>query len=138
MTRERGFILKMSGSHEGIVLLLSVIPTGLNAEELTRIEKFTRGQALSYVESFRRFMPGMENCELTMMGPLIGCNVFLRQLIREKKIPFSIGIPYHEREMVFETGEDDFYSEANMYHLKKSIDQLNKGKVIEHDLIPAD
>ena len=72
MTRERGFILKMTGSSEVIVLLPSVIPSGLNAEELTRIEKFTRGQALSYVEAFRRFMPGMENCELTMIGPSIG------------------------------------------------------------------
>ena len=72
MTRERGFILKMKGSHEVIVLLPSVIPSGLDAEELTRIEKFTRGQAFSYVESFKRFMPGMENCELTMIGPSIG------------------------------------------------------------------
>ena len=72
MTRERGFILKMSGSNEVIVLLPSVIPSGLSAEELTHIEKFTRGQALSYVEAFRRFMPGMENCELTMIGPSIG------------------------------------------------------------------
>ena len=72
LTRERGFILKMTGSQEVIVLLPSVIPTGLSAEELTQMEKFTRGQALHYVEAFRRFMPGMENCELTMIGPSIG------------------------------------------------------------------
>ena len=72
LTRERGFILKMTGSQEVIVLLPSVIPTGISAEELTQMEKFTRGQALSYVEAFRRFMPGMENCELTMIGPSIG------------------------------------------------------------------
>ena len=72
LTRERGFILKMTGSQEVIVLLPSVIPTGLSAEELTQMEKFTRGQALYYLEAFRRFMPGMENCELTMIGPSIG------------------------------------------------------------------
>ena len=72
LTRERGFILKMTGSQEVIVLLPSVIPEGLNAEELTRMEKFTRGQALYYLEAFRRFMPGMENAELTMIGPSIG------------------------------------------------------------------
>ena len=65
-------------------------------------------------------------------------NVFLRQMIREKEIPFSIGIPYPERERLLETGDDDFYSEANMSHLRHSIAQLNKGKVIEHDLIKAD
>ena len=72
LTRERGFILKMSGSHEVVVLLPSVIPSGLSAEELTRMEKFTRSQALGYLEAFRRFMPGMEECELTMIGPSIG------------------------------------------------------------------
>ena len=72
LTRERGFILKMTGSQEVIVLLPSVIPEGIDAEELTRMEKFTRGQALYYLEAFRRFMPGMENAELTMIGPSIG------------------------------------------------------------------
>lgn len=72
LTRERGFIQKMTGSQEVMVLLPSVIPAGLNAEQLTQMEKFTRGQALYYMEAFRRFMPGMENCELTMIGPSIG------------------------------------------------------------------
>ncbi|MBR4195641.1 MAG: FAD-dependent oxidoreductase [Synergistaceae bacterium] len=72
LTRERGFILKITGSQEVIVLLPSVIPEGLNAEELTRMEKFTRSQALYYLEAFKRFMPGMENAELTMIGPSIG------------------------------------------------------------------
>lgn len=72
LTRERGFILKISGSQEVIVLLPSVIPDGLDAEELTRMEKFTRGQALYYLEAFKRFLPGMENAELTMIGPSIG------------------------------------------------------------------
>ena len=36
------------------------------------MEKFTRGQAIYYLEAFRRFMPGMEKAELTMIGPSIG------------------------------------------------------------------
>lgn len=36
------------------------------------MEKFTRGQALYYLEAFKRFMPGMERAELTMIGPSIG------------------------------------------------------------------
>ena len=65
-------------------------------------------------------------------------NVFLRQVIREKEIPFSISIPYHEKERLLITGDDDFYEEANMSHLRHSIDQLNKGRVIERELIPAE
>lgn len=72
LTRESGFILKMTGSQEVIVLLPSVIPSGLSAEELTQMEKFTRGQALYYLEAFRKFMPGMGKAELTMIGPSIG------------------------------------------------------------------
>lgn len=72
LTRERGFIQVMSGSNEVMVLLPSVIPNGISAEDITEMEKYTRGQALYYIEAFRRFMPGMENCELTMIGPSIG------------------------------------------------------------------
>lgn len=72
LTRERGFVQKMSGSQEVMVLLPSVIPNGLGAREMTHMEKFTRGQAIYYMEAFRRFLPGMEHCELTMIGPWIG------------------------------------------------------------------
>ena len=72
LTRERGFVQKMTGSNEVYVLLPSTIPAGLTAQELTRMEHETRKQAIYYVEAFRRFMPGMENCELTMIGPSIG------------------------------------------------------------------
>ncbi len=65
-------------------------------------------------------------------------DVFLRQVIREKEIPFSIGIPYPERERLLNTGDDDFYSEANMSHLRHSIAQLNEGKILERELIPTE
>jgi len=72
LTRERGFIQKITGSQEVIVLLPSIIPTGLSAKELTRLETETRRQAIYYAQALKQFMPGMENSELTMIGPAIG------------------------------------------------------------------
>ena len=36
------------------------------------MELDTRRQVLYYVEAFRRYLNGMEQCELTMIGPSIG------------------------------------------------------------------
>ncbi len=101
LTRERGFIQVMSGSSEVQVLLPSVIPTGLSAAEVTEMEKFTRGQALYYIEAFRRFMPGMEKCELTVIGPSIGFRetrrmagkytLSAKDVLERHKFPDSIG-----------------------------------------------
>jgi DNA-damage-inducible protein J len=56
-------------------------------------------------------------------------NVFIRQTVRERKIPFSIAA---EAEPVY--GEDDkddpFYSEENMKWLMESIQQAKEGKII--------
>lgn len=48
------------------------MPTGLSSQELTKMELDTRRQVLYYVEAFRRYLKGMEQCELTMIGPSIG------------------------------------------------------------------
>lgn len=72
LTREKGFILKREGSNQVAVLLPSVMPTGLSSQELTKMELDTRRQVLYYVEAFRRYLKGMEQCELTMIGPSIG------------------------------------------------------------------
>lgn len=72
LTRERGFVLKKESSNTVAVLLPSVIPTSLTAEEVTSYEKDTRKQVLYYVEAFRKYLPGMENCELAVIGPSIG------------------------------------------------------------------
>lgn len=72
LTRERGFIQKMTGSSEVMVLLPTVIPSSLHASEVSKMEQDTRRQCLYYYETLRRFMPGMENAELTMIGPSIG------------------------------------------------------------------
>lgn len=72
LTKEKGFILKKENSNIVCVLLPSVIPNGLTAQEMTRMERETRKQVLSYVQALRMFMPGMEHCELAVIGPSIG------------------------------------------------------------------
>ena len=49
---------------------------------------------------------------LTMSTAL---NIFVKKVIREKRIPFDVSI-------------DPFYSESNMKAIKESIEQLEEGK----------
>ncbi len=49
-------------------------------------------------------------------------NIFVKRVIRDRKIPFEVAA-------------DPFYSEANMRHLRQSIQELREGKVVEHELI---
>ena len=72
LTREKGFILKKEGSNIVGVLLPSIIPDALTAEALTRMERETRKQVLSYVQALKTYMPGMEHAELAVIGPSIG------------------------------------------------------------------
>ncbi len=53
-------------------LIPSVMPEGLSARELTRMEQELREQAVSYAAALKRYMPGMEHSELVMIGPSIG------------------------------------------------------------------
>ena len=68
-------------------------------------------------------------------------NVFLRQLIREKEIPFSVGLTYDERrrreEIELEAEYEEYFSGANLEHLKHSIAQAEAGKIVVHDLLEA-
>ena len=50
--------------------------------------------------------------------------VFVKKLVRERRIPFEIA-----------ASPDPFYSESNLLHLRESLAQLRQGKVAEHDLI---
>ena len=72
LTKEKGFILKKENSDTVVVLLPSVIPEGLDAEKRTAIERDARRQVLYYVRALRKYMPGMENCELAVIGPAVG------------------------------------------------------------------
>ena len=69
-------------------------------------------------EQFETFC---NNVGLTMSTAF---NVFAKTSIRMQKIPFEITA-------------DPFYSEANMNVLAKSINQLEEGKGVEHELIEA-
>lgn len=65
------------------MLLPSAIPQGLSARELTRLERETRRQVLSYVKALKRYMHGMEMAELAVIGPAIGFRETRRMLGRE-------------------------------------------------------
>lgn len=52
-------------------------------------------------------------------------NIFAKKMSREHRIPFEVSY-------------DPFYSESNMAHLERSINQLNAGNGKEHDLIEVD
>ena len=66
-------------------------------------------------------------------------DVFLRQVIREKEIPFSVGLTYDERrrrdEFERQAEYEEYFSGANLEHLKHSIAQAKAGKIVVHDLI---
>ena len=52
-------------------------------------------------------------------------NMFIKKVLREHKIPFSIS-------------NDPFYSERNMSFLSEGIKELNSGKGVSHELIEED
>jgi DNA-damage-inducible protein J len=66
-------------------------------------------------------------CANAGMNASVAVNIFVRAVIREKKIPFDI------------VGNDDpFYSEKNQARLRESIDQLEAGAGVAHELIQVD
>ncbi len=56
-------------------------------------------------------------CENTGMNVSVAINLFIKTVLRENRIPFSIVA-------------DPFYSQSNMIALRESIEQANQGKVI--------
>ena len=63
-------------------------------------------------------------CSNAGMNASVAVNLFVRAVIREKRIPFDI------------VGNDDpFYSEKNQARLRESIDQLDAGLGVMHELI---
>ena len=66
-------------------------------------------------------------CADAGMNASVAVNMFVRAVIREKRIPFDI------------VGNDDpFYSEKNQARLRRAIDQLEAGLGVEHELIDID
>lgn len=61
-------------------------------------------------------------CEQTGLNVSVAVNMFVKNVIREQRLPFEVKA-------------DPFYSDENMEVLEKSIKQLKKGKGKEHDII---
>ncbi len=54
-------------------------------------------------------------------------NMFVKAVLRENRIPFEIT-----------QTSDPFFSENNMAHVRKSVQELRAGKGTAHELIEAD
>lgn len=65
-----------------------------------------------------------ELCADFGMTPSTAVNIFVKALVRERRIPFEISAP-----------RDPFYSETNMRRLRKAVAQLDAGKGVQHDLL---
>lgn len=57
-------------------------------------------------------------CADVGMSTSTAINMFAKAFIRERRLPFDV------------VASDSFYSESNMKHLQRSIQQLEEGRVI--------
>ena len=64
-------------------------------------------------------------CEQTGLNVSVAINMFVKNVIREQKLPFEVKA-------------DPFYSDENMEVLRRSIKQLESGKGVTHELIEVD
>ena len=62
-------------------------------------------------------------CDSVGLNASVAINMFIKAVLRERKIPFDISEP------------DPFYSAENQAILKESINQLRSGKGTIHELI---
>ena len=65
-----------------------------------------------------------ETCKELGLSMTTAFTIFAKKMTREKRIPFEVSV-------------DPFYSESNITHLKKVIDDIESGKAVltEHELI---
>ncbi len=66
-------------------------------------------------------------CEQTGMNVSVAINMFIKNVLREQKLPFEVKA-------------DPFYSEANIKRLEKAINDIKSGKatLTEHELIEVE
>jgi len=66
-------------------------------------------------------------CEQTGMNVSVAINMFIKNVLREQKLPFEVKA-------------DPFYSEANIKRLEKAISDIKSGKatLTEHELIEVE
>ena len=69
-----------------------------------------------------------EFCEQVGMNTTVAFNLFVRAVLREKRLPFEITTDVT-------TEADPFYSEPNLAHLRRGLAALNSGKGIERNII---
>lgn len=66
---------------------------------------------------------GMEAvCKELGMSMSTAFNIFAKKMGREHRIPFEVSV-------------DPFYSEENVSHLRRSVQDLERGRVVSHGLI---
>ncbi|BBA51722.1 FAD-dependent oxidoreductase [Fusobacterium varium] len=70
LSKDSGIIFK--AEQYGYAILPSVQVESLDCSTLTACEMNTRRQAQEYIEAFRKYIPGMENCTLISTGPKLG------------------------------------------------------------------
>lgn len=58
-------------------------------------------------------------CKSVGMNVSTAVNMFAKEVLRSGKLPFTV-----------KSVEDKFYSEANMKHLEKSIQEYKNGKIV--------
>ncbi|WP_130890040.1 FAD-dependent oxidoreductase [Fusobacterium ulcerans] len=70
LSKDSGIIFK--AEQYGYAILPSIQVGSLDCSTLTACEMNTRRQAQEYIEAFRKYIPGMENCTLISTGPKLG------------------------------------------------------------------
>ena len=65
-----------------------------------------------------------ETCRDLGLSMTTAFTIFAKKMTREKRIPFEVSV-------------DPFYSESNMTHLKKVVEDIELGKAVlaEHELV---
>ncbi|MGL5677260.1 MAG: type II toxin-antitoxin system RelB/DinJ family antitoxin [Cellulosilyticaceae bacterium] len=66
-------------------------------------------------------------CNEVGMNASVAINLFAKAVLRERRIPFEIGL-----------GDDPFYSEVNQARLAKAIENMDAGFSTAHDLIEVE
>jgi len=64
-------------------------------------------------------------CQELGMNMTTAFTIFAKKMTRERRIPFEVSV-------------DPFYSESNMAHLMRGIEQLDAGKGVERELVEVD
>lgn len=66
-----------------------------------------------------------KTCQELGMNMTTAITIFAKKMTREKRIPFEVSV-------------DPFYSESNMAHLRRGVEEFNAGQGVEHDVIEVD